>query len=678
MKSTEIQHNVQNLIDNFSKHEFVFDLLIAYGISKTSVTRLKKGDYNLSKVEGEILYKKKIFFKVEASDRLLSSIENISKEERILKHKPRFTILTDHKQIVAKDLLKGKNLDIEVKELPNYFDFFLPLAGSEVYNASNNNEADRNASYKMASLYDLLIEENPDIYNSKESIHHLNIFLSRLLFCFFAEDTEIFEQDSIFTNTLAQHTAENGKDTHSFLDDLFDRLNSEDGKDYPHFLAKFPYVNGGLFSQKVNSPLFTAKARKTLIELGELQWRDINPDIFGSMIQAVVDKDYRSDLGMHYTSVANILKLIKPLFLDELYDAFENATTDRQLRKLLLRLSKIKFFDPACGSGNFLIITYKEIRLLEIKILEKITDLEGNAPTIKWTEIQLSQFYGIEIDDFAHEMAILSLWLAEHQMNQVFENDLADLGKSKEILPLKEAGQIHQGNATRRNWNEVCPISSTDEVYVIGNPPYLGYSRQDETQKEDMKIVFSRVNNYKKLDYIACWFYKATQYIENKNAKYAFVTTNSITQGEQVALLWPLILKKEQEIDFAHQSFKWTNNAKGNAGVAVVIIGVRNIDNSDKFLYNQNLKQSVKNISPYLTNTSNVYVTPRTKPLSKLPSMIKGSSPGDNGNLLLDQEEKDKIISQSPNASKFIKKYIGASEFIKGTNRYCIHITEET
>ncbi|MCC5930657.1 MAG: class I SAM-dependent DNA methyltransferase, partial [Cyclobacteriaceae bacterium] len=678
MKSTEIKHNVQNLIDNFSKEEFVFDLLVAYGISKTSVTRLKKGDYNLSKVDGELLYKKKIFFKVAASDKLLSSIEEVSKEERIVKHQPRFAILTDHKQIVAKDLKLGKNLDIKLKELPNYFDFFLPLAGSEVYNASNNNEADRNASYKMASLYDLLIDENPTIYNSKASIHNLNIFLSRLLFCFFAEDTEIFEQDSIFTNTLAQHTAENGKDTHTFLDDLFDRLDSEKGLGYPAFLAKFPYVNGGLFNQKINSPLFTSKARKTLIELGGLQWKDINPDIFGSMIQAVVIPEYRSDLGMHYTSVENILKLIKPLFLDELYEAYENATTVSQLRALIKRISKIKFFDPACGSGNFLIITYKEIRLLEIKILEKITDLEGKAPTIKWTEIQLSQFYGIEIDDFAHEMAILSLWLAEHQMNKVFEERLFDYGKSKPILPLKEAGQIKQGNATRVDWNAVCPISSTDEVYVIGNPPYLGYSRQDETQKEDMKIVFSRVNNYKKLDYIACWFYKGTNYIQNTKAKYAFVTTNSITQGEQVALLWPLILSKGQEIDFAHQSFKWTNNAKGNAGVAVVIIGVRNIDNSDKFLYNQNLKQSVKNISPYLTNTGNLIVRARNKAISNFPEMIIGSKISDNGNLLLDQEEKDKIISQSPNASKFIKKYIGASEFIKGTNRYCIHITEET
>ena len=676
MKSTEIKHNVQNLIDNFSKEEFVFDLLAAYGISKTSVTRLKKGDYNLSKVDGEILYKKKIFFKVEATDKLLSSIDAITKEERILKHKPRFAIFTDNKQIVAKDLLKGKNLDVKVKELPNYFDFFLPLAGSEVYNASNDNEADRNASYKMASLYDLLIEENPNIYNSKESIHHLNIFLSRLLFCLFAEDTEIFEQDSIFTNTLAQHTTENGKDTHTFLDDLFDRLDSKSGKDYPDFLAKFPYVNGGLFGQKINSPKFTSKARKTLVELGELQWKDINPDIFGSMIQAVVIPDYRSDLGMHYTSVENILKLIRPLFLDELYEEFENAKTVKQLNAFIQRISKIKFFDPACGSGNFLIITYKEIRLLEIKILQKITDLEA-TPTFKWTSLNLSQFYGIEIDDFAHEMAILSLWLAEHQMNRVFEEMLFDYGQSKPILPLKEAGQIQQGNATRRNWNEVCPISVKDEAYVIGNPPYLGSRNQDKDQKRDMEITFLGFKDYKKLDYIACWFYKSTLYIQDKNAKYAFVTTNSVTQGEQVALLWPLILGKGQEIVFAHQSFKWTNNAKGNAGVAVVIIGIRNIDSSDKFLFNQNIRQSVKNINPYLANSPNIFVSPCSKSISNFPAMITGSGPTDNGHLLLSQAERDEIISRTPITEKFIKKYVGAAEFIKGLNRYCIHIPED-
>jgi hypothetical protein len=675
MKSNEIQHNVQSVIDNFSKEEFIYDLLIAYGILKQSVTRLKKGDYNVSKIEGEILYKKKVFFKIEESDKLLSSLEEVAKENRVLKQKPRFAILTDYKHIVAKDLKLGTNLDIELKELPNYFDFFLPLAGSEVYNAKNDNEADRNASYKMASLYDLLIEENPEIYNSKEDIHKLNIFLSRLLFCFFAEDTEIFEEN-IFTNTLAQHTAENGKDTNAFLDNLFERLNAEKGDKYPDYLAKFPFVNGGLFKDSIKAPIFTQKARKTLIDLGELQWKDINPDIFGSMIQAVVIPDYRSDLGMHYTSVINILKLIKPLFLDELYEEFENATTIKELRKLINRISKIKFFDPACGSGNFLIITYKEIRLLEIRILEKIIALEPN-PTWEWTSIQLTQFYGIEIDDFAHEMAILSLWLAEHQMNRVFEDTLFDFGKSKPILPLKEAGQITQGNATRVDWETVCSITKEDEVYIIGNPPYLGSFLQSKEQKEDLAYVCQGFKSYKDLDYISIWFIKASRYTHGFNGKYAFVSTNSICQGEQVALLWTHVITSENEIFFAHQSFKWTNNAKGNAGVTVVIIGIRPVSNDDKFIFNKNISQNVKRINPYLTEGSSSWITKRTKPLSKIPVMNYGSKIVDKGNLIFSTEEKNNFIDKNPNAKKFLKRLVGSAEFIRDTERWVLYIKDE-
>lgn len=678
MHRTDIANSVKRIFENFSQDEFIFDVLVAYGISKTSVTRLKKGDFNLSKVQGEILYKKKLLFKAEESDKLLISIESLSTEERILKHSPRFIIVTDFKTLLAKDLKLGTTRDIPIEELPRHYDFFLPLAGSEVYVTKNDNKADRDAAYKMAELYDCLIHANEGIYTSKESVHSLNIFLSRLLLCFFAEDTGIFEEEGIFTNSLAQHTQPDGSDTHVFLNELFKRLNSKNRNDFPVYLAdKFPYVNGGLFRDPIESPRFTSKARKILIGLGELQWQDINPDIFGSMIQAVVLPEYRSDLGMHYTSVENILKLIKPLFLDELKEEFEkhrdNAT---QLRKLIMRMSKMKFFDPACGSGNFLIITYKELRVLEIEILQRIIELQPPA-LLEYTEIKLSQFYGIELDDFAHEMAILSLWLAEHQMNKVFEERLAGFGESKPILPLKEAGQIVQGNSCRRDWKEVCPILKDDEVYIIGNPPYQGYSKQVKTQKEDMAITFTGNNNYKKLDYIACWFYKATQYISNTNCKYAFVTTNSITQGEQVALLWPLILNYGQEISFAYQSFKWTNNAKGNAGVAVVIIGIRNMSNENKYIYYDTIKQIAKNISPYLTNSSNIFIKGRNSAISQLPLMIKGSSPGDDRNLLLEQDEALTLIEQNNKVAFFLKKYIGAQEFVNSVYRYCIYVEKK-
>lgn len=674
MNSHEIEQNVKNIFKNFSKEEFLFDLLLAYGISKTSITRLKSGDFNLSKNEGEILYRKKVFFKVEEKDKLLSSIEAASKDELTLRFSPRFAILTDFKTLVAKDLKLGKNLDIAINELPNYFSFFLPLAGSEVYHSTNDNEADRNAAYKMGQLYDLLINENLDIYNSKESVHNLNIFLSRLLFCFFAEDTEIFEGDSIFTNTLVQHTANDGSDTHSFLNRLFERLNTETEEGLPEYLMKFEYVNGGLFKDHIPSPVFTAKSRNILIQLGELNWRDINPDIFGSMIQAVV-RNEDDDNTKHYTSVPNILKVIKPLFLDELYEEFEKCKTIPQLRKLILRISKIKFFDPACGSGNFLIIAYKEIRLLEIKILQRIIELSPN-PIFEFTSIQLSQFYGIEIDDFAHEMAILSLWLAEHQMNIVFEDMLFDFGRSKPILPLKQAGNILQGNATRVDWKTVCPINQDDEVYIIGNPPYWGARVQDKEQKKDMMFVFRGINGYNNMDYISCWFFKAKHYIEGFNSKVAFVTTNSITQGEQVALLWPHLISDKIEINFAYQSFKWTNNAKGNAGVTVIILSLRNTSPEPKYLFEGNFRKVAKNINPYLLDAANAIITGRSKPLSKFPEMNFGSMANDKGNLILDENEKQKLISQFPKAKPFIKKLMGGEEFIKGISRFCIWIDE--
>lgn len=674
MNSKEIQQNVQTLIDNFSEEEFIYDLLMAYGTTKTVTTMLKKGDYNLSKVEGEVLSKNKVFFKVEESGKLLSTIDTISKEERILKHKPKFAILTDYKQLVAKDLRFGTTKDIQISELANHHSFFLPLAGSEVYNSKNDNEADRDAAYKMAEVYDELRRENPEIYKSKESIHHLNIFLSRLLFCFFAEDTEIFDEESIFTNTLAQHTNPNGSDTHIFLNDLFKRLNTEKKDGFPDYLIDFPYVNGGLFKDPINSPKFSSKARKVLLELGDLDWKDINPDIFGSMIQAVVIDEYRSDLGMHYTSVPNILKVIKPLFLDELYEEYEkHQNSIPQLRKLINRISKIKFFDPACGSGNFLIITYKEIRVLEIKILKQIIDLSP-TPQLEFTQIRLSQFYGIELDDFAHEMAILALWLAEHQMNRIFEEQLFDYGKSEPILPLKDAGQIVQGNATRENWSEVCPIDLASEVYIIGNPPYYGSRKQNKEQKEDLKLVFK--TNYKSLDYISAWFYKGANYINGFNAKCAFVSTNSVCQGDQVALTWSRILSDKIEIDFAHQSFKWTNNAKGNAGVTVIIVGLRNASNNSKYLFTNNLKKEAKNINPYLVESSNVVVLGRSKPLSNFPEMRYGNMPNDGGNLILSSDEKENILSNTSVKKNWIKEFIGASEFIRGNQRFCLWLDD--
>ena len=680
MSSKEIENSVQQIFENFLKEEFVYDLLMAYGISKTSVTRLKKGDFNLSKEQGEILYKKKIFFKEEKADAILSSIDSFSKDERILKHSPRFIVVTDYKTLAAKDQKTKRTLDIAIEELPRHFDFFLPLAGSEVYNTKNNNEADRNAAYKMAELYDVLISANPDMTGSKESVHSLNIFLSRLLFCFFAEDTGIFDGESIFTNTLAQHTADNGKDTHTFLNNLFERLNSKDGGRFPAYLAQFPYVNGGLFRDNIESPTFTGKARAMLIELGELQWQDINPDIFGSMIQAVVLPEYRSDLGMHYTSVENILKLIRPLFLDELYEEFEKYNDNiQQLRKLIFRMSKMKFFDPACGSGNFLIITYKEIRLLEIKILQRIIELTSE-PRIEFTQIQLSQFHGIELDDFAHEMAILSLWLAEHQMNKIFEEQLFGFGQSKPILPLKEAGIIVCANATRIDWATVCPRTDEDEIFIISNPPYLGSRKQKSEQKDDLKYIFSTFKKYKDLDYISIWLYKGALYINGYDkCKVAFVSTNSICQGEQVALIWPRIFSLGIKINFAYTSFKWTNNAKGNAGVTVIIIGLTNDNKSSSYLFEEKIRKEVENINAYLIpSKNNIFIEQKTRSISKLPPINHGNMPADGGVFLFNTAERSEFIRREPNAKKWFKRLVSAKEHLNGRDRWCLWLEDIT
>ncbi|MFS4455888.1 class I SAM-dependent DNA methyltransferase [Maribacter sp. 2304DJ31-5] len=674
MNASQIEKNVTTLVQNFNKKEFIFDLLKAYGISKTSITRLKKGDFNLSRVKGEVLYKSKMLFKEVESGTLLNTIDELTKDVDSLKHNPRFVIVTDYRTLLAKDIRTGLTLDTPILEIHKHYGFFLPWAGQEKYSQKNENYADRKASYKMAKLYDILVTKNPNVYD--DGGHNLNIFLSRLLFCFFAEDTDIFPIEGMFTDTLAQHTKKDGTDVNIFLDRLFKVLDTKDNsKEASHF-REFPYVNGGLFRDNIISPKFTKEARKIILECGDLDWSEINPDIFGSMIQAVVNPAYRSGLGMHYTSVPNIMKVIEPLFLNELYEEFEkHKENTKKLRQLIYRISKLKIFDPACGSGNFLIIAYKELRKLEIKIWKQINELEPQYSFV-FTEVKLSQFYGIELDDFAHEMAILSLWLAEHQMNKIFTDELYDFGRAKPILPLKEAGHITQGNAARLNWEDTCPKKADDEIYILGNPPYLGARLQDAEQKKDMNIVFHNIKGFNNMDYIACWFYKAKEYIEDSNSECAFVSTNSICQGEQVALIWPHLLSEKIEIGFAHQSFKWTNNAKGNAGVIVIIVNLRNISNKPKYLYIESLEKKTNNINPYLVDAKNTYVQNRSNPLSKVPEINFGSMANDGGNLLLTEKEKNELLKVEPKSEPLIKNLVGALEFIRGKEKYCLWIDE--
>lgn len=666
MNITQIESNIQSLIVNFNEDSFIYDLLIAFGTPKATIKKLQIGSLNLSKKENEILWKKKIYFTHIDSDSLHSFIDGIRKDETINKQQPRFIIVINDKSLVSYDSKTADTLDCELQDLPKHFSFFLPLAGMEKAQHQVENPADVKASEKMAKLYDEIRKDND--FDTEEEVHGLNVFLSRLLFCFFAEDTGIFSQ-SQFTHSISNHTQVDGTDLDTCLDRMFEVMNTPFGSrgSIPQFLNDFPYVNGGLFKDFHKSPKFTRRSRQVILECGELSWSAINPDIFGSMIQAVITPEHRGGMGMHYTSVPNIMKVIEPLFLNDLYEVFDDSKGNiKKLNDLLRRLWNIKIFDPACGSGNFLIISYKELRKLEMLIFQEIDKVSGTY-TNQFTGITLNNFFGIELDDFAHEVAILSLWLAEHQMNVEFTKQF---GRSQPSLPLKQTGNIVQGNACRVDWEMVCPKNDGDEIYILGNPPYLGSRRQDDSQKDDLKIIFG--NEYKSLDYISAWFYKGGNYIRNANSMCAFVSTNSICQGEQVSLVWKGILKNGIEIGFAHKDFKWSNNAKSNAAVIVIIVGLQNKNTRNKYIFNQGLKTIVNSINPYLVEGSTIYIESKNKSLSKFPEMNFGNMPADGGKLLFTTEEKNEFISKEPNSKIYFKKLISAFEFLNGRERHCL------
>jgi len=696
MNIAQISENLEKLVDSFNKDSFIFDLLLAYGTPKATISRLKQDDSAM--FSGEIVsIKKKLFFKSVVEEDLQTALTNLKQNEKVTKQAPRFIVVTDFETLLAYDTKTDESLDIPILEIPQHNDFFLPWAGMEKSKQQTENIADVKAAERMAKLYDEIKKDNPT--TTREEVHNLNVFLSRLLFCFFAEDTEIFDKD-LFTKSVDYHTQKDGSDLNVYLDTLFEVMNtSPDARrasltELPAYLKAFPYVNGGLFRNQHAAPVFTRKSRQMLIDCGlSLQWQDINPDIFGSMIQAVITPEHRGGLGMHYTSVPNIMKVIEPLFLDELKAEFAKTVEMKHilsqktqaLHQLLKRIWKIKIFDPACGSGNFLIIAYKELRKLEMEIFKEIDLLKGNLGSTKinfedftFSEINLGNFYGIELDDFAHEVATLSLWLAEHQMNQAF---MREFGRCKPALPLQETGNIVHGNACRIDWETVCPKTINGgtelaEVYILGNPPYLGYSLQNVLQKEDMAYVFKNKDSYKTLDYIACWFYLGALFIQNTNNQFAFVSTNSICQGEQVAALWPSVFDKKLEIGFAYTSFKWSNSAKSNAGVIVVIIGIRNKNSNLKYLFSNTNRLTSKKISPYLIDSDDFIVHKRNSPLSDIQKILRGSSPVDGGHLILNSDEFDLLLSNFPDATKFTKKILGSQEFINGNQRRCLWITD--
>lgn len=684
----------------FQKENIGYHLLWAFGKPEREIERYREGKGVIKTFDG-LLIKGLFCYKSSTTLKFADELDALKADQQVMKSAPKIIAVSDGQTIRAYDTRERNTFEQQVNRLFCDFEFFYPLAGVERVEYTEESPADIKAAEKLAKLHDEIRAYNE--FTSDSDLHDLNTFIARLLFCFFAEDTGIFPSNS-FTHAIQQYSHD-GITLKDLLEKLFIFMGGKpllEGLLRTYCKEHFAFVGGGLFEREIFIPQLSLKARQIIIDCGELDWQNINPDIFGSMIQAVVNPDVRANQGMHYTSVPNIMKVINPLFMDELRQEHDNINAQlRKLREeqtsgmlndaqywkkckaidakcdeLLRRMSRMKFFDPACGSGNFLIIIYKMLRNLEIKIFntKKLCTPHGTLPFID-SMISLQQFYGIELLDFPHEVAMLSLWLAEHQMNKKMNTYF---GVNKRALPLMDINNIRCGNACRVDWNEVCPHTKDEEVFVFGNPPYLGSSMQDEEQKADMTHVCGHFENYKNLDYIACWFYLGSLFIKGGKGKYAFVSTNSICQGDSVALLWPNIFGNGIEINFAYQSFKWNNNAKHNATVTVVIIGLACETKNKKALFDSSEKYKwCNNINAYLLDGPNTIVGRLSKSISGFPEMVFGNKPSDGGFLILEKEDRDAIVNAYPQAKTIIKQYHGADSYINGGVRYCLWITDD-
>ena len=673
MNAVEIEEAVSLLAAKPCEIEhFPFQFLAAFGNNDVTIKKLRttgKSSSNKSDVEGGVLQRLNIHIGVSERVSTDEMLDLLRKSPQTTKGKVKYVLATDGSRIEAEELASGEVLSCAFSELGDNFGFFLSLAGISVVREVKDNPIDIKATSRLNKLYVELLKHNPD-WASADGQIAFNQFLARLVFCFFAEDTGVFRGKGLFSNTVSKMSEAEGGNTHLVLQELFQAMDSDprDGGRKPPvkgWADVFPYVNGGLFSGSTQCPLFTRTARSYLLRAGELDWQAINPDIFGSMIQAVADDEERSSLGMHYTSVPNIEKVINPLFLDSLNEQLKIAgENSRKLLNLRKRLAKIRVFDPACGSGNFLVIAYIRMREIEAEIMKR------RGEPINESIIRLTQFYGVEIKPFAVEVARLSLLISEFQCNVRL---IGQMQAQMLILPLHETGHIVVGNALRLEWAEVCPQDTEKETYICGNPPYVGDKKQTKHQKSDIESLFSDLTSrWKSLDYIAGFFIKGAQYLATNNSQFAFVSTNSICQGQQLNVLWSILLRFAV-IQSAHIAFKWSNLASNKAGVTVVIVHLANLDlSSQKYIYDGETVRLVSTISPYLTATKAPLVESSRKSICGLPPLFNGNAPKDGGNLLLNS------LSEIPNedniAKELTKKYWGSDEIIKTLPRYCLWI----
>lgn len=724
MNAVEIEEAVSDLVQQpFDAAGFPFQFITAFGAKKATVDRLRatKNGTNQSDVGG-VLQRNNIHIGIAPTGEVGATLAALRASPKTTSAKAKFILATDGETVEAEDLLGDDVIACAYADLPRHFGMFLPLAGISTVKEIKNNPIDVKATGRLNKLYVELLKDNPD-WATEERRHALNQFMARLIFCFFAEDTGIFRENQ-FSATITQmsHAGHGGGDeqwgnTHEVLTELFramdtpvthagnldDRYRRAAG--IRPYADVFPFVNGGLFTGATESPRFSRTARAFLLRAGDLDWKEINPDIFGSMIQAVADDGERGELGMHYTSVPNILKVLNPLFLDGLREQLEAAGDSRQkLRSLRKRLANIRVFDPACGSGNFLVIAYKEMRAIEAVVVERL----GGEANLKLDErrsvIPLSNFYGIEIKGFAAEIARLALLIAEFQADCLY---LSQREARAMVLPLHKTGQITVGNALRLDWLEVCPPvrvvmgeehdlggptgrlplednsladEQESETYICGNPPYKGRNKKSIEQKDDLEeYLRSRTTKHKSVDYVGGWLIKLSDYISAtiSSVSGAIVCTNSISQGEQVSVVWPLIFAKGIEIAFGHTSFQWRNLAKDNAGVTVVVIGLQRCSTGTKALITDGLERRVDLIGPYLVPNSDVIVSFAQKPLSGQEQMYLGNMAKDGGNLLLSLDEARDLESVSAVPTRYVRKFWGAREVVSGVPRACIWLTLE-
>jgi hypothetical protein len=512
--------------------------------------------------------------------------------------------------------------------------------------------------------------------------HQLEVFLVRVLFCLFADDTGIFDHDS-FIKYIIQRTNPDGSDLGLHLEKIFETFNKEPDrrqKTLDQQLAAFPYINGGLFAERLDVADFDSKMRESIIECCSLDWSKISPAIFGAMFQSVMNAEERRNLGAHYTSETNILKLIHPLFLDDLWAEFDKIKILKsevriaRLNDFHDKLSSLKFLDPACGCGNFLVITYRELRILELEVIRELLGGERLLDVDHYIKVNVDQFYGIEIEEFPAQIAEVAMWLMDHQMNMLVRDKF---GEYYIRIPLRKSATIRCANALTTDWESVVPKSELS--YILGNPPFVGARLMGSEQKADLMSVFGELKGSGNLDYVTCWYKKAALFIQGTDVHVAFVSTNSICQGEQVPILWPeLMLKYGILINFAHTTFRWSNEARGQAAVYCVIVGfsLRECKIKKLFIYSDvdgdPTETSASKINAYLVEAPTVFVDSRREPLCNVPQMLFGNMPNDGGYLLLSREEKDHLLKDEPEAALYLKRIIGSEEFINNIERYCI------